>query len=109
MVLLDMKMPNGCGDCNLRDFGDGHCDVYCCPEQFKINEEDKTRPEYCPIKREIVMCKDCKHRPAEPEGGADHGSDYIFPDSVCPCQCDGDPWYSWMPHDNWFCPKGELR
>lgn len=58
---------------------------------------------------QIVRCKDCKHRPEEPEGGADNGFDYIFPDNVCPCKCDGDEWYSWRPSDNWFCPKGERK
>lgn len=76
-------------------------------EQGKRKFLVKENGEITPIPN-IVLCKKCKHRPAEPEGGADHGSDYIFPDSVCPCQCDGDPWYSWMPPDDWFCPKGEL-
>ena len=71
-----------------------------CIDATQIHELPKT---------EIVHCKDCKHRPEEPEGGADTGFDYIFPDNVCPCQCDGDPWYSWRPSDNWFCPKGEGR
>lgn len=58
---------------------------------------------------ENIRCRDCKHRPEEPEGGADNGSDYIFPDSICPCQCEGDTWYSWRPADSWYCPKGELK
>lgn len=93
MVLLDMKMPNGCGDCNLRDFGDGHCDVYCCPEQFKINEEDKTRPEYCPIKREIVMCKDCKY-----------WEQYSDVPKIGNC-----PVLDRSERDNWFCANGKRK
>lgn len=61
------------------------------------------------MKGYLIRCKDCKHRPEEPEGGADTGFDYIFPDNVCPCKCDGDEWYSWRPSDNWFCPKGERK
>lgn len=53
-----------------------------------------------------VRCKDCKHRPTRPEE-YDDGFDLAFPDGVCPCYCDGDPFYSWYPKDDWFCPKGE--
>ena len=54
--------------------------------------------------REVVRCKDCKHRP---DGtGANH--DLEFPDDRCPCQCE-DYWYSWKPDDNWFCGNGERR
>lgn len=54
---------------------------------------------------EVVRCKDCKHRPTGT--GANH--DLEFPDDECPCQCAGDYWYSWMPSDDWFCPKGERK
>ncbi len=54
---------------------------------------------------EVVRCKDCKHRPTGT--GANH--DLEFPDDECPCQCAGDYWYSWMPPDDWFCPKGERK
>ena len=72
---------------------------YCC----------EVEPEDVPDLVAVVRCKDCKHRPEEPEGGANTGFDYIFPDNVCPCKCDGDEWYSWRPSDNWFCPKGERK
>lgn len=58
-------------------------------------------------REEIVRCKDCKHRPADPENkGA--GPSLVFPDEICPCRIDDD-WYSWMPDDNWFCAEGERR
>ena len=41
--------------------------------------------------QEIIRCKDCKHRLT----------------SQCPCQCTGDPYYSWDPDDEWFCADGE--
>lgn len=54
----------------------------------------------------VVRCKDCKHRPID-KGGHGHGNELLFPDDgVCPGQCD-DPWYSWLPDDNWFCANGE--
>jgi hypothetical protein len=52
---------------------------------------------------EIIRCKDCKHKPSG--SGVNH--DISFPDEVCPCQCEDDYWYSWMPKDNWFCGSGE--
>lgn len=55
-----------------------------------------------------VRCKDCKHRPTKPEK-YDDGFDLAFPDEVCPCYCDKDPFYSWYPKDDWFCPKGEHK
>lgn len=56
----------------------------------------------------VCRCKDCKHRPTKPEK-YDDGFDLAFPDEICPCYCDGDPFYSWYPKDDWFCPKGERQ
>lgn len=56
----------------------------------------------------VVRCKDCKHRPKEPNLETyENGFDLEFPDNECQCQCSGDGWYSWYPSDDWFCPKGE--
>ena len=54
---------------------------------------------------ELVLCKDCKHRPIK-EDDFQNGFDLDFPDGKCPCQCD-DGWYSWYPSDDWFCANGE--
>ncbi|MBO7449765.1 MAG: hypothetical protein J6U54_05290 [Clostridiales bacterium] len=62
----------------------------------------------------ITKCKDCKHRPKIAEGH--DANDYTnsgfaldFPnDFKCPCRCE-DPYYSWMPDDNWFCANGERK
>lgn len=56
----------------------------------------------------VIRCRDCKHRPVKPEDYVD-GFDLEFPDSICPCQCDGDQYYSWYPPDDWFCPRGEEK
>lgn len=58
---------------------------------------------------EVVMCKDCIHKPIINDPRAIGGFGLRFPDFKCPCRCD-DPYYSWMPNDNWFCgncEKGE--
>lgn len=54
---------------------------------------------------ELIRCKDCKHRPKRTGNDDQEGYNLEFPDSVCPCQCD-DPWYNWMPYDNWYCGYG---
>ena len=60
---------------------------------------------------EIVRCKDCKHRPKEPNFKTyENGFDIEFPEgSKCPCKCSGDEYYSWYPEDDWFCASGERK
>lgn len=56
----------------------------------------------------VVRCKDCKHRPIDTVGKG-YGEDLSFDDGYkCPCRCE-DPFYSWMPGDDWFCANGERR
>lgn len=56
------------------------------------------------VQPDIVRCKDCKHRPKKVED-----SRWLeFPDYTCVCQCD-DPWYEWMPDDDFYCAYGERR
>lgn len=59
----------------------------------------------------VVRCKDCKHRPKEPDFETyESGFDFEFPEgSKCPCRCSGDEWYSWYPEDDWFCADGERK
>lgn len=61
--------------------------------------------------QELVRCKDCKHRPKEPNWETyENGFDIEFPEgSKCPCQCSGDGYYSWYPEDDWFCADGEAK
>lgn len=58
---------------------------------------------------QVVRCKDCKHRPKEPNFKTfENGFDIEFPEgSKCPCKCSGDEYYSWYPEDDWFCADGE--
>ena len=53
---------------------------------------------------EVVRCRECIHRPSRT--GVNH--DVKFPDDACPCQCP-DPWYSWAPHDDWYCADGKRK
>lgn len=68
----------------------------------------KEQPTLSPDAVPVVRCRECKHRPTKPEK-CDDGFDLEFPDEVCPCYCDADPFYSWYPSDDWFCPRGERR
>lgn len=52
---------------------------------------------------ELVRCKDCKHR------GIMAGKtsfDIQWPDDDCLCRS-ADPYYSWLPPDDWYCANGE--
>lgn len=53
---------------------------------------------------EIIRCQDCIHKPT----GTGVNHDIEFPDDRCPCYCE-DHWYSWMPHDDWYCGSGERK
>ena len=56
----------------------------------------------------VVRCKDCIHRPI----GDPHEHDVKPPkeeDYKCPCLCQDDSWYSWIPDDDWFCGNGETE
>ena len=58
---------------------------------------------------DIVLCKDCKHRPIKEDAdGADYGFNVIAPNTGerCPCLVE-DGWYSWMPEDDFHCGYGE--
>lgn len=91
----------------------------CLDDYCELNDEGKTafrmaiealevfgNSEQLPSAQpDIIRCKDCKHKPSG--SGVNH--DISFPDEVCPCQCEDDYWYSWMPKDNWFCGSGERR
>lgn len=100
VLVKGMEKPEHCGYCRFRY--DGICHALQ-KTQYNMNE--------CPLvvideadAVPIVRCKDCKHKPYGT--GANH--DLVFPDEVCPCQCE-DYWYSWMPKDDWFCANGERK
>ena len=85
---------------------------WICKEKQMIRQGDGTTVGVCLTReKELVRCRDCKHRPKEPNWKTyETGFDLEFPeDSKCPCQCSGDEYYSWYPEDDWFCANGERR
>ncbi len=60
-----------------------------------------------PDVEEVVRCRECVHRPKDPDG-VGWGFSLEFPDGMCPCRCE-DGWYSWYPDDNWFCANGKRK
>ena len=68
-----------------------------------LREQNPTRPGT------MVRCKDCVHRPSTEGRTYYTGFDLRFPDNGCPCQCEPDGFYSWMPDDDWFCANGERK
>lgn len=61
--------------------------------------------------RELIVCKDCKHRPIPIDEKNPRGFNLIAPngetDYRCPCINGDDGYYSWMPDDDFFCANGE--
>ncbi len=59
---------------------------------------------------DIVRCKECIHCGHEDTSELIWGAipKLVFPDDICPCQCD-DYFYSWLPDPDWFCANGERR
>lgn len=59
--------------------------------------------------RHVVLCKDCKHRPAKKDGRIRAPEDADgYTDYNCPFVCD-DSWYNRMPADDDYCSRGEKR
>ena len=56
----------------------------------------------------VIHCKDCKHRPIRVLDDNREGFNIEFPTERCPCQCD-DPWFNWMPDDDWYCANAERK
>ena len=59
---------------------------------------------------EIILCKDCKHRPiaTRADEGVLWGFSVEFPDEICPLQCE-DGWYNYYPKDDFYCANAERR
>ena len=59
--------------------------------------------------RPVVLCRDCKHRPARKDGRIRAPEDADgYTDYKCPFVCD-DSWYNRMPADDDYCSHGEKR
>lgn len=93
MLIIDMPMPRGCAECPLKTFG-GACSipVFGNGVNYKPFEE---RPDWCPIKGELVRCGECRHY------GTEIGWN-CKPYNVCKkthMYCYAD----------WFCADGERK
>ena len=69
MLKIDMPMPKNCLDCNyhkvLYENNAEMCVVVCKMESKVVGKrfgklKDLCRPSWCPIKGELVRCKDCR-------------------------------------------------
>lgn len=102
MRLIDIEAINWYDDLFMK--GENHSGVWVRYRDVEKLIRNAPTVDAVPVCR----CAECKHRPTKPEK-YDDGFDLAFPDEVCPCYCDGDPFYSWYPKDDWFCPKGERK
>ena len=59
MLIVDMPMPKD-GGCHIAVDWDGHS--FVCPIKRKTCDYffSKKRPDWCPIKGELVRCSECK-------------------------------------------------
>ena len=60
------------------------------------------------IKKELVLCKDCKHRPYK-NPYEDEYNLVAAPDWKCPCVVQDDEYYSYIPADDFYCASGEKK
>ena len=79
------------------------------PIEEKYWEDEVWSNEYYGVGRRLIHCRECKHKAMRMDEDGGDGFNIIFPDSKCPCKCDGDEWYNWMPDDNWYCGNGERK
>jgi hypothetical protein len=119
-IMIDMEMPKRC---EINDLGTGEfaeCPLLYDANDCKLFADTRCREwlegwaiesDNCPLK-EIVLCRDCKHRPLpgseaplldDAEASFEGERDYR-----CPCLC-YDSYYSWTPKDDFFCGYGERR
>lgn len=77
----------------------------CEAKQFAVDTIEEVETEDV-IK--VVRCRDCIHRPVEVNDwySAAPPDDN---DETCPCLCEEDPYYSWIPGDNFYCAYGERK
>lgn len=106
MLIVDMPMPKSCWDCPLseqiEDWDDFNGSFYVAecklqyPKVVMIDEHTRIRPDSCPIKGELVLCGECKHRDPEDKR----------------CDCGGHEWVKGkiLPvKDDWFCADGKRK
>lgn len=92
MITIDMKMPTDCNSCLIRK-------IMGCKIANESGWLNNRRDERCLLK-EVVRCKDCKHRPTQPKAfGAEINGQWCY----------------WCEHlkswkqDDWFCADGRKK
>jgi hypothetical protein len=74
---------------------------------------------YLDIEKELIRCKDCKHRPHKNKDGYTMpprvqvgvyawGEPKYDDDETCPYVCE-DRWYSRIPNDEQYCDRAEPK
>lgn len=90
-------------------YWDNSADIKGCTQKlatdvYSLLKEQRAEIEQLRNDANARRCKDCKHRPKEPDWERfENGGDIEFPDGKCPCQCSSDRYCSWYPEDDWFC------
>lgn len=100
MLILDMPIPRACDDCPMLDESGDYpmCRISEETRGYNFNTREK-RMDRCPIKGEIIQCKDCKFWDR-----TNMVKDIGFPDLA---RClRGHEDYS---DEFWFCADGERR
>lgn len=58
-------------------------------------------------KKALITCGECMYKPTQHEEDGETIIDFPVP-FKCPCECE-DPWYDWVPEDDWFCGNAKRR
>ena len=90
MLIIDMKMPKCCDECPMLDDNGDYptCRITEESRGYTFNTREK-RMDRCPIKGELVQCKDCKKQ------GTDN--------------CEIEYWRYGGRSNNWYCKSGESK
>ena len=88
-------------------------------KEYICKEVQTDNGGYLEIEKELIRCKNCKHRPHEDKYGHivpprvqvgvySWGEPEYDDDEICPYVCD-DRWYSRIPSDEQYCDRAEPK
>jgi len=95
MVAIDMEMPKSCAECLFMSYSE-------CLLNDEYIMDTAERDNDCPLK-EIVTCKDCKHRDKVHPSLLSNKKDEVY---FCTLQSDE---YCYEVEDDFYCADGERR
>ena len=90
MILANMPLPKNCGAC--RTHADGWCYMIDEFEEQPGPLDFEKRPDWCPICKELVLCRDCERNPKYNAASA----------AECPYINDFLS-FRHVPKDDWYC------